>query len=341
MSKFTLRQLVRERGALRRYSPRTIDTYWRWIVRFVRFHGVRHPRLLGPDAVRAFLSYQASERGVAASTQNQALAALRFLYAVVLEMPLEQISGVEPARRPHVLPNVLSVDAVQRVLGEMRGPTLLMAQLLYGSGLRLQECCQLRFKDLDVERGEVMVRAGKGGKDRVTMLPQALRGPLAAQMERVRREMKRRTPRGGGQVPLPTMFAEKSPRATRQEAWFWVFPAAREHWSAERQGYLTWHQHPSVLQKAVAVAAQRANLSQRVGCHTFRHCFATHLLESGYDIRTVQELLGHKDVSTTMVYTHVLNRGGRGVRSPLDSLGPALPFDPHAPIGRSRRDQTL
>jgi integron integrase len=321
MTKRTLLQLARDRAALRRLSPRTMDVYARWIVQYVRYHDMLHPRELGTGAVKEFVSYLATERHVAASTQNQALAALQFLYRDVLEMPLPAMASVAPVRLPHRLPNVLSREAVQRVLSVMEGPTQLMAQLLYGSGLRLMECCQLRLKDVDCARGEIRVRAGKGAKDRVTMLPASLVAPVQRQEAVVLRVMTERRARGGGRVPLPQAFGEKSPGSTDRRGWFWLFPASREFWDARVQQLRTWHIHPTVLQRAVSLAGRTAGISQRVGCHTFRHSFATHLLEAGYDIRTVQELLGHQDVSTTMLYTHVLNRGGRGVRSPLDTLG--------------------
>jgi integron integrase len=292
--------------------------YVQWIVRYVRWHGLRHPATLGGAAVRDFLTYLARERHVAASTQNQALAALQFLYRDVLEQPLGEVSGLAPARKPTVLPNVLSRDAVQRVLACLTGTPLLMTQLLYGSGVRLQECCQMRVKDLDFERGELRVRRGKGDRDRVTVLPGAVRDPLRAHLQHVRMLMGRRVARGGGFVEVSGALDRKIPRASQQWGWCWVFPAAREYWHEESRTRRTHHIHPTVLQRAVAEAGTRSGVGQRVGCHTFRHSFATHLLESGADIRTVQELLGHKDVKTTMLYTHVLNRGGLGVRSPLD-----------------------
>jgi integron integrase len=310
--------LVRDRAAVRRYSPRTTQVYVQWTVRYVRWHGLQHPATLGSVAVRDFLTYLARERHVAASTQNQALAALQFLYRDVLEQPLGEVSGLAPARKPTVLPNVLSRDAVQRVLACLTGTPLLMTQLLYGSGVRLQECCQLRVKDLDFERGELRVRRGKGDRDRVTVLPGAVRDPLRAHLQHVRMLMGRRVARGGGFVEVPGALDRKIPRASQQWGWCWVFPAAREYWHEESCTRQTHHIHPTVLQRAVAEAGTRSGVGQRVGCHTFRHSFATHLLESGADVRTVQELLGHKDVKTTMLYTHVLNRGGLGVRSPLD-----------------------
>jgi integron integrase len=319
MSSSRLLLVARDRAAVRRFSPRTTQAYVQWIVRYVRWHGLQHPSTLGAVEVRDFLTYLARERHVAASTQNQALAALQFLYRDVLEQPLGALSGLAPAPRPTVLPNVLSREAVQRVMACLTGTPLLMAQLLYGSGLRLQECCQLRVKDLDFDRGELRVRRGKGNRDRVTVLPGAVRASLRAHLVRVRAVMARRAARGGGFVALPGALDRKIPRASQQWGWCWVFPAAREYWHRESQSRRTHHLHPTVLQRAVAEAGRQAGVGQRVGCHTFRHSFATHLLESGADIRTVQELLGHREVKTTMLYTHVLNRGGLGVRSPLDT----------------------
>jgi integron integrase len=279
---------------------------------------LRHPALLGVTDVRTYLGYLATERRVASSTQNQALAALRFLYGDVLEQPLPIVDGIPAARKPHVLPNVLSRVDVFRVLDAMTGVPQLMARLLYGTGLRLQECCTLRLKDLNFDRAELIVRRGKGDRDRVTMLPERLHTPLQRQIETSRRIRQVRLGRGGGAVLLPHAFERKHSSASRHAAWWWLFPASREFESPDGRARVTHHIHPSVLQRAVSEAGRRVGLDQRVGCHTFRHTFATHLLEAGYDIRTVQELLGHRDVSTTMIYTHVLNRGGLGVRSPLD-----------------------
>ena len=286
--------------------------------RYVRWNGLRHPATLGGVEVRDFLTYLTRERNVAASTQNQALAALQFLYRDVLKQPLAELSGLAPARRPTLQPNVLSREAVQRVLACLISTPLLMAQLLYGSGLRLQKCCQLRVKDVDFERGELRVRRGRGQRDRVTVLPRAVGEPLRAHLVHVRATMTRRAARGGGFVELLGALDRKIPRASQQWGWCWLFLAAREYLHPESNTRRTHHIHPTVAQRAVAEAATRAGVAQRVGCHTFRHSFATHLMESGADIRTVQELLGHKDVKTTMLYTHVLNRGGLGVRSPLD-----------------------
>jgi len=309
---------LRQRAAVRRFSPRTVQAYARWVVAYVHHHGRRHPAELPPTAVRDFLSYLATEKRVAAATQNQALAALQFLYRDVLEQPLPTMVGIAPAKRPHVLPNVLSRGAVAQVLGAMNGTSRLMASLLYGSGLRLMECCALRVKDVDLDRGEIRVRHGKGGRDRVTMVPATLVEPLRMHLQSVQTEMQRRAGRGGGYVVLPLAAGAKAAGAARSRGWQWVFPASRDYWDQQAQQRRTHHVHPTVLQRAVGEAARRVGIGQRVGCHTFRHSFATHLLEAGYDIRTVQELLGHRDVSTTMLYTHVLNRGGLGVRSPLD-----------------------
>ncbi|MES2523022.1 MAG: integron integrase [Gemmatimonadota bacterium] len=322
MSAPTLIAVLHERAALRRYSPRTVEVYERWTRAFIRFHERRHPRETGVAGVREFLTHLAVTRGVAVSTQNQALAALQFLYRDVLQQPLPAVDGVAPARRPHTLPNVLSRGDVARVLAAMHGTPRLMAMLLYGSGLRLMECCQLRLKDLDVERGEIRVRRGKGGRDRVTMLPRHVLRDVEAQMRASRVLMAKRAMRGGGFVALPGAFDRKSTGASRLPHWMWLFPASREYWDAEAGQRRLHHVHPSVVQRAVAEAGRTSGITSRVGCHTFRHSFATHLLEAGSDIRTVQELLGHRDVSTTMLYTHVLNRGGLGVRSPLDAEPP-------------------
>lgn len=318
MSPSQLLHALRDRAAVLRYSPRTAKAYASWARQYVRYHGLRHPRTLGAAAVQDFLTHLARERQVAASTQNQALAALQFLYREVLMEPLPSVGGITPARRPHKLPNVLSRADVHRVLSQMDGMTKLMAQLLYGSGLRLQECCQLRIKDVNLERGEVHVQLGKGAKDRVSMLPEALNAPIQQQIADVKKLRAHRAAKGGGYVQIPGALHRKSPMSAQHWIWWWLFPASREYVDTLSGKRYTHHIHPTVLQRAVASAARRAHVDHRVGCHTFRHSFATHLLESGYDIRTVQELLGHKDVSTTMLYTHVLNRGGLGVRSPLD-----------------------
>ena len=310
-----LRDLLR----MRRYSPRTVSAYSAWVKRYVRFHGMRHPRELDAVALRDFLSHLSRARGgVSASTQNQALAALLFLYREVLGIPMGPPQGIHPAKRSHHVPTVLTPGEVTRVLGAMDGVPRLMASLLYGSGLRLSECCTLRVKDLDLERGEITVRSGKGGRDRRTMLPAALLPTLRVHLAKVQRLHERDLMAGHGSVMLPDALDRKLPLASREFAWQWVFPAARRFMDATTRVVRRHHLDQSVLQRAVTAAVRSLALSQRVSCHTFRHSFATHLMEAGYDIRTVQELLGHRDVSTTMIYTHVLNRGGLGVRSPLD-----------------------
>lgn len=311
----------------RRYSPRTIEAYAMWTKRFVRFHGLRHPRDLDAKHVRDYLSYLANERRVSASTQNQAMAALLFVYRDVLGIAMGPPQGIEPAKRSMHVPTVLAPEQVNAVLDAMRGTPRLMAALLYGSGLRVSECCRLRVKDLDLVRGEVTVRGGKGARDRRTMLPASLADALESHLGRVKRLHDRDVAAGGGRVPLPDAMAVKSPNAARHLSWQWVFPARRRYVEQGTREMRRHHVDVSVLQRAVSDAARDAGLRQRVTCHTFRHSFATHLLESGYDIRTVQELLGHQDVSTTMIYTHVLNRGGLGVRSPLD-LHTARPHIP-------------
>ena len=312
-----MRLLARLRSTLRlrHYSRSTEEAYVAWVRRYVQFHGLRHPAGLGAESVQAFLSDLAERQTVSASTQAQALAALLFLYRHVLRQDVGWVTAMR-ARAPSRLPVVLSRASVRAVLAELPGERRLAATLLYGSGLRLMECLRLRVQDVDEERGELRVRRGKGAKDRVTMLPAAARDDLARQLERVRVQHVRDAALGV-RVVLPDAFLRKSPAAAQGLAWQWLFPATRV--LVDRAGG-RWrmHLHPSALPRAVTEAGRRAGLAQRVTCHAFRHSFATHLLEDGYDIRTVQELLGHRNVATTMIYTHVLNRGGLGVRSPLD-----------------------
>jgi integron integrase len=302
----------------RHYSPRTEKAYVMWVRRFVLFHAKRHPSAMGGAEVTAFLSHLASSRRVSASTQNQALSALLFLYRQVLGQELEWMEGIVRAKRPVRVPVVLTRDEVRAVLAEIHGTPWLMASLLYGAGLRLLECCRLRVKDVDFERNEITVRDGKGRKDRVTLLPARLKRHLATHLDRVRAQHERDLREGAGAVQLPYAIERKYPRAASEWAWQWVFPATRFYTDAESHVHRRHHLHESVVQRAMGEAVRAAGIAKHAGCHTLRHSFATHLLESGYDIRTIQELLGHSDVSTTMVYTHVLNRGGRGVRSPLD-----------------------
>jgi integron integrase len=296
-----------------------------WIRRFIEFHQHQHPRQLAESDVNGFLTHLAVKEHVAASTQNQALSAILFLYEHVLEQPLDRIEGVVRARRPKRLPVVLTVDEVSRVMAHLRGDKWLIAMLLYGGGLRLLEALRLRVKDLDFERGEITVCEGKGDKDRVTMLPQAVIPSLQEHLRRVQTIHQQDLAHGYGRVQLPYALARKYPNANREWRWQFVFPQERRWRNRQTGEQGRHHMDESLIQKAVSIAVRAAGLTKRVTCHTFRHSFATHLLLSGYDIRTVQELLGHKDVRTTMIYTHVLNRGGRGVRSPADVLAQERP----------------
>lgn len=315
-----LLQQVREAIRVRHYSRRTEQTYVHWVRRFILFHGKRHPRDMGRVEVEAFLSDLALRRKVAAATQNQALCAIVFLFRKVLKQELGWLTDVVRAKRPPRVPVVLSREEVQAVLARLDGTVWLMAALMYGCGLRLIECASLRVKDVDFLHREVTVRSGKGGKDRVTLLPQGLIEPLQLHLGKVRQLHAGDLARGYGAVKLPYALARKYPNADRQWGWQFVFPSAQLSEDPDEPGvWRRHHVHPKSVQRAMTAAVRAAGLDKPAGCHTLRHCFATHLLDSGYDIRTVQELLGHKDVSTTMIYTHVLKRGGRGVRSPLDA----------------------
>jgi len=311
--------LVRRAIRLRHYSRHTEEAYVAWVRRFVRFAGLRHPSQLGEAEVEGFLSGLA-EMGVSATTQNQAASALRFLYEEVLGRPFARPAGVVHAKEPGRVPVVLTREEVRAVLGRMRGTPRLVALLLYGSGLRLLEALTLRVKDIDFGRGEIVVRRGKGARDRVTMLPGRVRRELVEHLGRVERRYRADVARGAGYVELPGGLGRKLPMAGREWAWQWVFPAARLHRDAASGEWRRHHLHESVVQRAVTDAVREAGIAKRATCHTLRHSFATQLLETGHDIRTVQELLGHSDVRTTMIYTHVLNRGRLGVRSPADSL---------------------
>ena len=317
--RYRLMEIVRVRLRERRYSPRTEEAYVFWIRRYIVHYGRRHPSDLDETAVRDFLSHLATVSRVAASTQNQALAALTFLYDAVLRRPLPRVDGIAPARRPRRVPVVLSQREVRALLGELRMPLRLCAALMYGSGLRVTECVSLRVKDVDLDRGEIVVREGKGAKDRRTPLPSRCAPSLLRWLE-ARKRAHRVDVRAGVQVTgLGEGLERKYPSAGREWAWSYVFPASRTFRDASgvRRKH---HLHESLLQRAIKQAAASAGLSKQVTSHSLRHSFATHLLEAGADIRTVQELLGHTDVRTTMIYTHVLNRGGLGVRSPMDRL---------------------
>lgn len=303
----------------RHYSRRTEQAYSLWVRRFVQFHQGRHPDEMGEREINEFLTHLAVKLEVSASTQTQALSALLFLYRYVLGRDIGQLHVVR-AKKPVRLPVVLTCDEVRAVLAQMEGETWLMASLLYGSGLRLSECITLRIQDADLERGEILVRHGKGGKDRVTMLPNALKGPLGEQTQRARLVLRQDQAAGWGRIALPDAIERKYPNAATDWRWQWVFPQLRRWRNSETGEEGRHHVHETVLQNDVKEAVRRSGITKRASCHTLRHSFATHLLENGYDIRTIQELLGHKDVSTTMIYTHVLNKGGRGVRSPFDGL---------------------
>ncbi len=316
------RLLDQVRAAIRsrHYSPRTEEAYVLWVKRFILYHGKRHPREMGHAEISAFLTHLAVNKRVSASTQNQALAALLFLYHEVLRQKVERIEEVVRAKAHQRLPVVLTRDEVRIVLKHLDGTPWLMAMLLYGSGLRLMECAQLRIKDVDFGANQILVRGGKGDKDRITMLPGSAKEPLDRHLAVVRRQHEKDLTRGAEWVALPGLLARKYPNAGREWGWQWVFPATRQYVDRETGQKRRHHLHESVLQRAVREAVLRSGIPKLATCHTFRHAFATHLLEDGYDIRTVQELLGHRDVATTKIYTHVLNRGPRGVRSPGDRL---------------------
>ena len=298
-----------------------------WVRRFVLFHGKRHPNELGAADVQQFLTHLARERRVSGPTQNQALAALLFLYNDVLAIRLEKQLPLVRAKRPERIPTVLTPSEVTLVLGRMQGTTRLIASLLYGSGLRLMEAVRLRVKDVDFERREIRIRDGKGRKDRVTPLPAAVVGELQRHLTQVQAQHEQDLREGAGCVEIPDGLRFKYTAAPREWPWQWLFPATRTYHHPQTRETRRHHLHETVVQKAVRQAALAINLTKRVTCHTFRHSFATHLLETGQDIRTIQELLGHRDVATTMIYTHVLNRGALGVRSPLDAL-PKTPTSP-------------
>ena len=318
--KLKLLDQVRQAIRTRHYSPRTEETYVGWIKRFIFFHNKRHPAEMAEQEIAQFLSSLASESHVSASTQNQALNAVLFLYREVLHKEIGYVNGVVRAKRPHRLPVVLTRQEVRSIFGCLDGSDWIMAMLLYGAGLRLMECLRLRVKDIDFTSNEIVVRAGKGDKDRHTMLPAAVKEPLAKHLDLIKRQHQRDLERGLGRVALPNALERKYPNAGKEWGWQWVFPATSHYADRVTGEKRRHHLHESVLQKAVKEAVRRTGIFKPASCHSLRHSFATHLLEDGYDIRTVQELLGHKDVSTTMVYTHVLNRGGKGVFSPADRL---------------------
>ena len=311
---------VRAKIRLKHYSKRTEKAYVGWIFRFIRHHELKHPVNMGSVEVTAFLTHLAVERKVSASTQNQALSAILFLYRDVLGVELPWLDKVVRAKRSENLPVVLSREEIRRLFSYLDGEHLLMASLLYGSGLRLLECCQLRVKDVDFSRNQITVRKGKGGKDRVTIFPEGLKKVLRVQIQKVTWMHSRDLKRGAGKVLLEESLHRKYPNAGKELAWQWVFPGTRVHIEAKTGDGWRHHLHESVLQRVVKEAGRRSGIPKRITCHVLRHSFATHLLEDGYDIRTIQKLMGHQDVRTTMKYTHVLKGGPMGVKSPLDKL---------------------
>lgn len=316
------RLLPRLRAALRlrRYSIKTEKAYCHWVRRYVRFHGLRHPKDMGAPEVTAFLNHLATERQVAAATQNQALAALLFLYREVLGTGLPWLDGLVRAKTAKRLPSVLTREEVQAVLAQLTGTRWLLVGLLYGAGLRLNECLSLRVKDLDFAGSKLVVRQGKGNKDRVTLLPRRLMPALAAHLHKVKAMHRDDLARGLGEAPLPQALAGKYPNAGYSWAWQFAFPSGQYCRDPYTGRTVRFHIHEKTVQRAVREATSRAGIARPVGCHTFRHAFATHLLESGHNIRVVQELMGHKDVETTMIYTHVMNNSLAAVQSPADAL---------------------
>jgi integron integrase len=311
-----LLEQVRRSMRLKHYAERTEQTYLDWIRRFITFHHHRHPADMAEPEIEAFLTHLVLQGNVAASTQNQALAALLFLYNRVFKRPLKHIEPLR-ARKARKLPTVLTKNETAQVLRLMRGTHQLMVRLIYGSGLRLMECVCLRVKDLDFAYRQVIVRQGKGAKDRRTLLPESLIAPLQTHLRAVKFQYQQDLSQGFGSADLPKALQRKYTQASREWIWQYVFPSDSLSETSDGSKQRA-HRDPSGLQKAVSNAALRSSIAKRITVHTFRHCFATHLLEAGYDIRVVQELLGHKDVQTTMIYTHVLNRGPLSVKSPLD-----------------------
>ena len=319
-SKPKLLDRLREALRSRHYSRRTEQTYCHWVKRFIYFHNVRHPAQMAEPEINAYLTHLAVKDKVSASTQNQALSALLFLYRYVLGRKVGDLGEVIRARKPTRIPVVMTREEVKAVLDLMQGDKWLMASLMYGAGLRLMECLRLRIQDVDFARNEILVRDGKGAKDRITMLPESLKTPLQDHLKKVKALHERDLGDGWGRVQMPTALDRKYPNAPADWRWQWVFPQENRWINPQTKEQGRHHIDELLVQKSVRDAVAKAGLTKRATCHTFRHSFATHLLEGGYDIRTVQELLGHSDVKTTMIYTHVLNRGPAGVRSPFDGL---------------------
>ncbi len=310
---------IRNRIRLKHYSIRTEETYVEWVRRFVRFHQKRHPKEMGAAEVEAFLTHLAVHGKVSASTQNQAKSGLLFLYKEVLGQELPWLDGIEAAKRPERLPVVLTREEVDAILAGVEGTPGLILRLLYGTGMRILECLRLRVKDVNFLKREIVIREGKGFKDRVTMLPESLAVPLQAHLLRVERLHNCDLAEGFGEVYLPYALERKYPNAAREWGWQYIFPSIKRSVDPRSGAIRRHHVDDKSIQRTMRKAVRAARIAKPATPHTLRHSFATHLLEAGYDIRTVQELLGHSDVSTTMIYTHVLNRGGRAVRSPLDA----------------------
>ncbi|OGP32616.1 MAG: integrase [Deltaproteobacteria bacterium GWC2_42_11] len=309
---------VREAIQSRHYSRRTEQTYVNWVKRFIHFHSNQNLLEMGEKEINAFLSHMAINEHVSASTQTQALCAIVFLYRHVLNKDIGLLEGLIRAKKPKRLPVVLTKQEAKAVIGLLEGDKWLMGMLLYGAGLRLMECLRLRVQDIDFSRNEIMVRDGKGAKDRITMLPELIKKPLQDHLRDVKAIHEKDLAEGWGRVLMPDALDRKYPNAPTDWRWQWVFPQENRWKNTTTGQQCRHHVHETILQRVVKDAVHKANVVKHAGCHTFRHSFATHLLESGYDIRTIQELLGHKDVSTTMIYTHVLSKGGHGVRSPID-----------------------
>ena len=318
MAEKKLLEQVKDILRAKHYSPRTEETYLDWIKRYILFHQKRHPKDMGEKEIEAFITHLATQANLAASSQNQALSAIIFLYRHVLKIDVQVSTQIIRAKKAERLPTVLSKAEAVAVLRQMDGVTKLMTQILYGAGLRLMECLRLRIKDLDFANHQIVVRAGKGEKDRFTPLPESLVEPLQAHLKKVHQLHQKDLADGFGEVHLPYALERKSPNMPKDWNWQYVFPASQRSIDPATNQIRRHHIDETTLQRAIKSAAQRAKITKPVSPHTFRHSFATHLLQNGYDIRTVQELLGHKDVKTTMIYTHVLQKGAMAVRSPLD-----------------------
>lgn len=307
---------IRSKG----YSYQTEKSYASWIKRFIFFHNKAHPKTLGEEDITAFINHLAVDRQVAPSTQNQALCAILFLYREVLNIEVDWLDNVQWSKKPKRLPVVLTREEVKQILLHLEGQKWLMANLMYGCGLRVSECLRLRVGDIDFGYHQIVVRDGKGAKDRITMLPELIRFALKKQIKKVAVLHKKDLKNGFGKVKLPYALDKKYPRAARELKWQFLFPSVHRSEDPRSDNIYRHHRSRSYIQKSLKVAVKKAGIEKKVSCHTLRHSFATHLLDAGYDIRTVQELLGHKDVSTTMIYTHILNKGGRAVKSPVDML---------------------